>query len=212
MVSWRALPKILGWAGGRHPVSLPAMFYSLAGEAPDRMKNLLFLELLIKGKRGMLSGTANEKNQEQVLELSAWDVAIPAVSGTHFLSHQSVCLCKRTINQPRNRLAKADVLILVIPPMETHSSSMPGWGSISPIPCTDPYDHAIGAGKIIRNTIFRMIIDNEHEVIGERIAMHGMNGTFRLTLGHDLALADKTGRINSKSLQPAFSHSSIHSK
>jgi hypothetical protein len=57
-----------------------------------------------------------------------------------------------------------------------------------------------------------MIIDNEHEVIGERIAMHGMNGTFRLTLGHDLALADKTGRINSKSLQPAFSHSSIHSK
>ena len=42
--------------------------------------------------------------------------------------------------------------------------------------------------------------------------MHGMNGTFRLTLGHDLALADKTGRINSKSLQPAFSHSSIHSK
>ena len=47
------------------------MFYSLAGEAPDRMKNFLFLELLIKSKRGMLSGTANGKNQEQVLELSA---------------------------------------------------------------------------------------------------------------------------------------------
>ena len=51
-----------------------------------------------------------------------------------------------------------------------------------------------------------------HKILGKEIAKHGMNWTFRLYLNHDLALATKTGQMNSKSLQPTFSHSLIHSK
>lgn len=57
-----------------------------------------------------------------------------------------------------------------------------------------------------------MIMGQGHEIIGKGIAKHGMNRTFRLSISHDLALATKTGQINSKSLQPTFSHSLIHSK